>query len=146
MLERQLEGTDFEILPSLDLLCGRDRYVPDLVVAAKNAQYTDDMLDGASSLAVEIMSPGQTIGRLFEKCDVYVRHGTSNSPSRLVAALNHRQLLDWQTVEHLDHISQHLRTDSRIHPHPENLVHDEVGVLERTHRAVFNALVSGLPQ
>ena len=77
LLETQLQGRSFQLLPALDMLCGPDRYLPDLTVGRKDAAYTNDILDDAAFLTIEIMSPGQTVGALFEKCEAYVQHGTS---------------------------------------------------------------------
>ncbi len=43
-------------------------------------------------------------------------------------SLNNRQVFDRQLVEYLNHIGQHLRTNPRIYPDPENLIHDEIRV------------------
>lgn len=74
-LLEQTKGTGYEIYPELDLLCGPDRYCPDVLVTASDAKFTRGMLDDGALLAVEIMSPGQTIGRLIQKGEAYVRHG-----------------------------------------------------------------------
>lgn len=75
-LLEQTKGTGLEVFPELDMLCGLDRYCPDLTLATADATFTDDMLDQPAFLAVEILSPGQTIGKLFDKCDTYAQHGT----------------------------------------------------------------------
>ncbi len=60
----------------LNVLCGPDRLVPDVVVVAKDAGYTDGDLADPPLLAVEILSRGQTIGNLFDKAERMVRAGT----------------------------------------------------------------------
>ncbi len=60
----------------LNVLCGPDRLAPDVVVVAHNARYRDRDLADPPLLAVEILSPGQTIGNLFDKAERMVRTGT----------------------------------------------------------------------
>lgn len=65
----------FEMLPGLDTLLdrGRDFLCPDIVVTRSDAVYDpdNDMLHARDALlAVEILSPGQTVGELFGKCDL----------------------------------------------------------------------------
>ncbi len=75
-LEKQIGNQPAEVLPALNVRCGEDRLVPDIVVASENARYeNDDLVEGAY-LAVEILLPGQTIGFLFDKADRMVRTGT----------------------------------------------------------------------
>lgn len=62
----------------VDLLCGDDRLIPDVAVVKKNAQYHDGVVIGGAELAVEIMSPGQTIGQLFDKCEILHAGGTKH--------------------------------------------------------------------
>ena len=69
---QEANGITCEVLPELDVLCGRnreDRLIPDITVAPESAHYIDGQLADAALLCVEIMSPGQTIGSLFDKCD-----------------------------------------------------------------------------
>jgi Uma2 family endonuclease len=75
LLEEQLAGKGYDVLPELDILCGRDRRCPDLTVYRSDAAFTNAMLTDPPFLAVEIMSPGQTIGNLFDRCRVYLQHG-----------------------------------------------------------------------
>ncbi len=60
----------------LNVLCGQDRLVPDIVVVTKDAHYQEGDLADPPLLAVEILSPGQTIGNLFDKAERMVRAGT----------------------------------------------------------------------
>ncbi|MDQ2840031.1 MAG: Uma2 family endonuclease [Acidobacteriota bacterium] len=59
----------------LNVLCGGDRLIPDLTVMTRDARYTDGDLADAPLLAIEILSPGQTVGQLFDKADRLVRAG-----------------------------------------------------------------------
>jgi Uma2 family endonuclease len=69
----------FEVLPELDMLTGGgDWVVPDITVAAVDAPYDSGKLAGPAELAVEIMSPGQTIGQLFDKCEILHAGGTKH--------------------------------------------------------------------
>jgi Uma2 family endonuclease len=67
------EGSlDVEVGTEVDILCGPahdERLIPDVAVVSKNGQYRDGVLVSGAILAVEIMSPGQTIGQLFDKCE-----------------------------------------------------------------------------
>ncbi|MFL6463486.1 MAG: Uma2 family endonuclease [Bryobacteraceae bacterium] len=75
-LQKQIGNHLLEVLPALNVRCGEDRPVPDIVVASQNAHYdADDLIEGAY-LATEVLSPGQTIGFLFDKADRMVRTGT----------------------------------------------------------------------
>ena len=65
----------YRVGPELNVLCGDDRLVPDVTVMERNARYEDGDLADPPQLAVEIMSPGQTVGRLFDKADRLVRAG-----------------------------------------------------------------------
>ena len=61
--------------PELNVLCGDDRLVPDVTVVERNARYDDGDLADPPQLAVEILSPGQTVGQLFDKSDRLLRAG-----------------------------------------------------------------------
>lgn len=68
-----------EILPELDVLTGGgDWIVPDVTVVRVDAVYQDGKLSGPAEIAVEIMSPGQTIGQLFDKCELLHAAGTKH--------------------------------------------------------------------
>lgn len=54
------------VASELNVLCGRDRLVPDVTVMERNARYQDGDLADPPLLAVEIHSPAQTIGNLFD--------------------------------------------------------------------------------
>jgi hypothetical protein len=74
------EGSlDIELGTEVDILCGpnRDeRLVPDVAAVNKNARYQDGVLVDGAVVAVKIMSPGQTIGQLFDKCEKLHAGGT----------------------------------------------------------------------
>ena len=61
--------------PELNVLCGGDRLVPDVTVMERSARYDDGDLADPPQLAIEIMSPGQTVGQLLDKADRLVRAG-----------------------------------------------------------------------
>ncbi len=61
--------------PELNVLCGEDRLVPDVSVVERNARYEDGDLADPPLLAVEILSPGQTLGQMFGKADRLLRAG-----------------------------------------------------------------------
>jgi Uma2 family endonuclease len=65
----------YQVAPELNVLCGEDRLVPDVSVVERNARYEDGDLADPPQLAAEIMSPGQTVGQLFDKADRLVRAG-----------------------------------------------------------------------
>lgn len=78
-LAQLIESVRFQVLTELDVLIGGgDWIVPDVTVAAKNASYDNGMLAGPAVLAIEIMSPGQTIGQLFDKCELLHAAGTKH--------------------------------------------------------------------
>ena len=66
----------YRVASELNVLCGKDRMVPDVTVVLRNARYLDGDLADPALVAVEILSPGQTIGNLFDKADRIVRAGT----------------------------------------------------------------------
>src|SRR3954449_4042081 len=49
-------------------------------------------------------------------------------------------------MERVDHVFEHPQVNAWVDTDPENLSHDEVGVLEGPDHAMRNALVGGLPQ
>jgi Uma2 family endonuclease len=78
---------EFEVLPGLDVLLdrGKDYLCPDIVVTRADAVYADNDMQFSHDrpcktpswlhasdalLAVEILSPGQTVQELFGKCDL----------------------------------------------------------------------------
>lgn len=75
VLRRELSRR-YQAGPELNVLCGEDRLVPDVSVVQRNARYEDGDLADPPQLAIEIMSPGQTVGQLFDKADRLVRAGT----------------------------------------------------------------------
>ena len=65
----------FRIASELNVLCGPDRLVPDVMIIRRGAKYHDGDLEDPPALAVEILSPGQTIGALFDKAARIVAAG-----------------------------------------------------------------------
>ncbi len=59
----------------LNVVCGKDRLVPDVTVMDRDAYYVDGDLADPPTFAVEILSPGQTVGQLFDRADRLVRAG-----------------------------------------------------------------------
>lgn len=72
----RLLSKQFQTLPALNIWCGPDRLVPDLVIADRHARYEDGDLIDPAAFAIEIVSPGQTLGELLGKADRIVRAGT----------------------------------------------------------------------
>jgi Uma2 family endonuclease len=66
----------YEALPELNVLCGEDRLVPDVTVMERSARYEDGDLADPPLLAVEIMSPGQTLSQLLDRCERLQKGGT----------------------------------------------------------------------
>lgn len=61
--------------PEQNVICGQDRLIPDIVVCARDAVFENGDLRTPPVLAVEILSPGQTIADLFDKADRLCRSG-----------------------------------------------------------------------
>ena len=66
----------YEALPELNVICGKDRLVPDITITERSARYEDGDLSDSPALAVEIMSPGQTLSNMFDKCERLHRAST----------------------------------------------------------------------
>ncbi len=60
----------------LNVVCGSDRLVPDVLVVERSARYENGDLADPPVLAVEIMSPGQDLSDLFNKCERLHKTGT----------------------------------------------------------------------
>jgi Uma2 family endonuclease len=60
----------------LNVLCGPDRVVPDVTVMERSARYENGDLADPPVLAVEIMSPGQTLSDLVDRCERLHKAGT----------------------------------------------------------------------
>jgi Uma2 family endonuclease len=58
------------------VLCGKDRLVPDITIVEQSARYEDGDLADPPILAVEIMSPGQTLSQLLDRCERLQKAGT----------------------------------------------------------------------
>lgn len=71
-----LAGKRVRIGAEANVLCGEDRLVPDVIVVDRNARYLDGDLAEPPVLAVEILSPGQSIGTLFDKAYRLLKAGT----------------------------------------------------------------------
>jgi hypothetical protein len=70
---------NIDIGTEVDILAGSsstERLIPDVAAIPRNSQYRDGILVSGALLAVEIMSPGQTIGQLFDKCEMLHAGGT----------------------------------------------------------------------
>ena len=66
----------YRVGPELNVLCGPDRLVPDVVVVERSARYQNDDLADPAILCVEIISPGQTLAELFDKANRFIKAGT----------------------------------------------------------------------
>jgi len=67
----------------LNVVCGSDRLVPDVLVAERSARYENGDLADPPVLAVEIMSPGQDLSDLFSKCERLLQERDSAMLGRL---------------------------------------------------------------
>ena len=74
-LLRRLPET-LDVMTELNVLCGGDRLVPDLIVASGTAAYQNEDLAEAPLLAIEILSEGQTISELVDRCTRLLPIGT----------------------------------------------------------------------
>lgn len=100
--------------PELNVLCGEDRLVPDVSVVERDARYEDGDLADPPQLAIEIMSPGQTVGQLFDKAERLVR---ADCPVCWVIWPERRQAWMYSTnrmMEATEILAASLSDDSRI--------------------------------
>lgn len=67
----------YRVVSELNVICGSDRLVPDVVIASRTARYIDGNLADPAILAIEIMSPGQTLSDLLDRCERLLAAGTS---------------------------------------------------------------------
>lgn len=70
---------NLEVGTEVDVFAGRsssERLIPDVAAVSTESAYKDGILVSGALLAVEIMSPGQTIGQLFDKCELLHAGGT----------------------------------------------------------------------
>lgn len=67
--------SNYAVLAEMNVLCGNDRLVPDLLVIRRGAQYVNGDLGEAPALVIEILSPGQTIAELLGKADRFLKAG-----------------------------------------------------------------------
>jgi Uma2 family endonuclease len=65
----------YRVMSELNVLCGPDRLVPDVTLALRTARYQNGDLADPALLCVEIFSPGQTVGDLFDKADRILKAG-----------------------------------------------------------------------
>lgn len=63
--EKQLGGY---AVNEIDVRCGADRLTPDVAFTVDAKRNNGVVIEG-TLLAVEIISPGQTVGELFDKCE-----------------------------------------------------------------------------
>lgn len=68
--------SSYAVLAEMNVLCGDDRLVPDLLVVKRGAQYRDGDLADPPALIIEILSPGQTVADLLGKADRFMKAGT----------------------------------------------------------------------
>ncbi len=68
--------TRYRVGSELNVLCGPDRLVPDVIVVERSARYQDDDLADPAILCVEIISPGQTLADPFDKAGHFLKAGT----------------------------------------------------------------------
>ena len=66
----------YETLPELNVLCGKDRLIPDITVVERSAHYTEGDLADPAALAIEILSPRQTFSNMLDKCERLHKTGT----------------------------------------------------------------------
>ena len=66
----------WRVASELNLLCGPDRLVPDVMIVDRDSPYQDGDLAAPALLAVEILSPGQAVADPFDKCRRIVEAGT----------------------------------------------------------------------
>ena len=67
----------FDAMPELNVLCGSDRLVPDLTVARQSARYVNGDLADGPDLAVEILSSGQLLVDVLDRCNRLLKAGTA---------------------------------------------------------------------
>lgn len=79
VLSAALAKQRYQVLSELNVLCGedhRDRVIPDITVALRDAVYREgDLLDPAV-LCIEILSPCQTLSNLFDRSERLLKAGT----------------------------------------------------------------------
>ncbi|MDQ2773452.1 MAG: Uma2 family endonuclease [Acidobacteriota bacterium] len=70
-------GSKHRVVSELNVLCREDRLVPDVTVVLRTAAYKRGDLADPAALAVEIMSPGQVLSDLMDRCERLLASGTS---------------------------------------------------------------------
>jgi Uma2 family endonuclease len=68
----------FVVYQTLNYLCSGQLYIPDIVVASATAKYDNDDLVEPPALIVEVLSPGQTVGQLYDKGLNYLADGVKD--------------------------------------------------------------------
>lgn len=72
---------NIEVGTEVDMFAGTsstERLIPDVAAVSRQSEYKAGILVSGALLAVEIMSPGQTIGQLFDKCELLHAGGTKH--------------------------------------------------------------------
>ncbi len=86
----------YRVASELNVWCGPDRLILDVTVLPRNARFVEGDLADPAQLAIEILSPGQTIGSLFDKADRIVKAGT---PMCWVIWPEHRQVWQYESEQ-----------------------------------------------
>ena len=73
---RIVTDKNYDVMSEANVICGADRLVPDVALAPMNSRYLDGDLVDPPTLAVEIISPGQTLVETIDKCNRLLRAGT----------------------------------------------------------------------
>ena len=68
----------FEVYQELNYICSGQLYIPDVLVVSGTARYENDDLVEAPALIVEVLSPGQTVGKLYDKAVDYLLDGVKD--------------------------------------------------------------------
>lgn len=71
----QMLPRPYRVASELNVLCGKDRLVPDITVMKRDAHYEDGDLADPPLLAIEIMSPAQTFSNIRGKCERLIAAG-----------------------------------------------------------------------
>ncbi len=77
-LLRAICPDSFEVYQELNYVCSGQLYIPDVLVVSATAKYENDDLVEAPALIVEVLSPGQTVGKLYDKAIDYLLDGVKN--------------------------------------------------------------------
>jgi Uma2 family endonuclease len=69
----------FEVYQELNYICGGQLFIPDVVVCSAGAKYDNGDLVEPPALVVEVLSPGQTVGQLYDKCLACLSDGVQDA-------------------------------------------------------------------